>query len=103
MGTFTITSSKLNSQYTYSNTSIVVTGNYVVDATSGNVLQSVQGSCYRQNQDGEMGEYFGDFNGFMRDGEIKYSLSEMTRRDSNLVWDAIDEIEQNIIGQNVEE
>ena len=44
----------------------------------------------------------GTFNGYMRDGEVRYNMSEMSRRDSNKVWDAIDEIEQNITGANAE-
>jgi hypothetical protein len=39
----------------------------------------------------------------MRDGEIRYSMSEMSRRDSNLVWDAIDGIEPYILGENTNE
>ena len=41
--------------------------------------------------------------GFARDGqEIKYSMSEMSRQDANLVWDAIDEIEPLITGEDNE-
>jgi len=98
MGTFNITSSNLNNQYTYSNATVIVVGNYNMDATT-NTLKNLSGSCYHV-ENGEQGEYFGDFNGYMRDGEVKYSISEMTRRDANLVWDAIDEIEAYITGQN---
>lgn len=94
MGTFNVTSSNLNNQYTYSNATIHVTGNYNIDAAT-NSLKDLHGSCFRM-ENGEQGEYFGDFNGYLRDGEIKYSISEMTRRDANTVWDAIDEIEANI-------
>jgi hypothetical protein len=52
---------------------------------------------------GGQGEYIGNFNGYMRDGEVKYSISEMSRKDANKVWDAIDEIEQNILGTNGED
>jgi hypothetical protein len=45
-----------------------------------------------------MGEYIGNFNGFPQsDGSINYDLSQMKRSDSNLVWDAIDDIEAQII------
>jgi hypothetical protein len=76
-----------------------VTDNYAKDATN-NELQSVSGSCYRITPDGGQGDYVGNFNGYMRDGELRYSLSEMSRKDSNKVWDAIDEIEANILGEN---
>lgn len=98
MSKITITSSKVNKTYELKNENIIVNGSYQTDEQSGE-LQTVQGSCYR-NQDGDMGAYIGNFNGSMRDGEILYSLSEMSRKDSNLVWDAIDEIEQFIMGEN---
>ena len=99
MGTFVVKSSTLNSQYEYKDANLFVNGNYSKDATN-DTLQNVSGSCYRINSQGEQGEYVGNFNGYMRDGEIRYSLSEMTRKDSNDVWDAIDAIELNIIGTN---
>lgn len=99
MGTFNITSSFLNNNYEYKNSVVVVTGNYNKDAKT-DTLQNINGSVYVQNQDGEQGEYIGNFNGYMRDGEIRYSMSEMSRRDSDKVWDAIDEIEQNVLGEN---
>jgi hypothetical protein len=103
MGTFNITSSTLNNSYEYKATGIIVTGNYSKDAQNDK-LQNVSGSCYRVNAQGEQGDYIGNFNGYVREGgEIRYSLSEMSRRDSNLVWDAIDEIETNITGNQVEE
>lgn len=102
MGTFRITNSELNNSYQYKNESIIVNGDYRKDAIRG-TLTSVSGSCYSINAQGEQGDYIGNFNGYMRDEEIRYSLSEMSRRNSNLVWDAIDEIEPNITGNQVEE
>lgn len=99
MGTFKITSSTLNSQYEYKNESVIANGFFVKDAPS-NEVQSANGSFYRINSQGDRGDYIGNYNGYMRDGEMKYSLSEMSRKDSNLVWDAIDEIEQFIMGEN---
>lgn len=99
MGTFTVTSSALNNSYQYKDNVVIVIGSYNIDNTTS-TLQNVNGTVYNQNQDGEQGEYIGNFNGYMRDGEVRYSLSEMSRRDSNKVWDAIDEIEQNILGTN---
>ena len=101
MGTFTITSSTLNNGYDFKNASVTVQGSYTKDATT-DTLQNVSGQVY-QLAVGGSGEYIGNFNGYMRDGEVRYSLSEMSRRKSKMVWDAIDEIELNIIGSNNEE
>lgn len=98
-GTFRITSSTNNSQFEYKNNVMIIQGNFAKDATSG-VLQNIAGSCYRMNENGEQGDYFGNFNGYMHDGEVKYSMSEMSRRDANSVWDAIDEIEPQILGED---
>lgn len=102
MKQFEITSSSLNSQYTFKDDNVIVNGNFNKDAQQ-DTLQNVSGMAYRKNAQGEMGDYLGNFNGVMRDGTVKYSISEMTRRDANLVWDAIDEIEANIIGENIGE
>lgn len=98
MESFEITSSTLNSNYEFKNDYVVVNGNFVKDAKT-DVLLNISGTAYRKNAQGEQGDYIGNFNGYMRDGEIKYSLSEMSRADSNLVWDAIDAIEANIINE----
>jgi hypothetical protein len=102
MGEFTITSSNLQNGYNYKDSAVIVTGSYNKDATT-NTLQNVSGQVYRQNEQGEQGDYIGNFSGYMRDGEIRYSMSEMSRRDSNLVWDAIDGIEPYILGENTNE
>ena len=96
MSTFNITSSKLNKTFELENENIHVNGSYVTDEQTGE-LQSINGNCYRTVANDEAGDYIGNFNGAMRNGELRYSLSEMSRRDSLIVWDAIDEIEQHII------
>lgn len=98
MGTFNITNSTLNSSYIYTDESVVVNGGYEKDAQN-DTLRSISGSCYRKTQDGQQGEYVGNFNGYQREDGIKYSLSEMTRRDNNLVWNAIDGIEPHVLPQ----
>ncbi len=102
MGTFNITRSTLNSGYTYTDEDIMVNGSFEKDAQT-NTLRSISGSCYHKTQDGQQGEVIGSFNGYPRDGKVKYSLSEMTHSDNNLVWDAIDGIEPHVLPQaNVE-
>ena len=100
MSKFNITSSKINKTYELVNENIHVNGSFVTDEQSGE-LQSIQGSCYRVVAGGS-DNYIGNFNGAMRNGEIRYSLSEMSRRDSMMVWDAIDELEAFINGENAE-
>lgn len=105
MGTFTITKSELKSQYTFRNEDVVVVGGYSIDAQTS-TLQNVSGTVnFISQSEGDDGDYIGDFNGHPENGEMVYSLPQMSRRISNLVWDAIDEIERNIPGQetNTEE
>lgn len=92
---FNIINSTLNTSYNYKDV-IYVEGSCVKDAVS-NSLQSINGSCYRLNN-GQQGEYIGNFNGYpTADGQVTYDLSQMKRSDSNLVWDAIDNIESQVL------
>lgn len=102
MGQFTVKSQTSNTNYEYSNSTLIVQGSYAEDAIT-HTLQSCNGSCYRKDAQGNMGQYIGNFNGIVRDGVIKYSMSEMSRQDANAVWDAIDEIEPYMTGENSEE
>ena len=99
-GTFNITKQTNNVQYTYSNNEVIVQGNYVKDGQT-DALQNINGTCYRKNQDDTQGEFFGNFTGVVRSAnDIRYSMSEMSRRDASKVWDAIDEIEEAVLGEN---
>lgn len=102
MGTFEIKSQTNNANFEYTDTNIIVQGNYTKDGTTG-TLQTLGGSCYGKNQQGGQGDYIGNFNGYMRDGEVRYTMSEMSRSDSAKVWAAIDEIEANVMGTDSEE
>lgn len=99
MENFEIKSSTVNSNYEFTNDYVIVEGSYSSDATT-KALQNVNGTVYYKTSDGERGEYVGNFNGNMRNGEILYTLSEMSRSISTMVWDAIDSIEQYILGSN---
>ena len=94
MGTIKVTSSTLNTNFTYESESLFINGSYQQDSQSGE-QKTISGTCYKPKDGVQTGEYIGNFNGTMRNGEIKYSLSEMSRRDSMMVWDAIDELEAN--------
>ena len=96
---FEITSSQLSNQFTMKDSSVVTVGSYNLDAKTQTVI-NINGTVYEKNENGEQGAYIGNFNGYMRDGSMRYSLSEMTRQQSNLVWTAIDELEAEIFKEN---
>ena len=102
MGTFAVINSTLNSSYTYTDELVVVNGSYEKDAQN-DTLRSISGSVYNKTESGEQAEYVGNFNGYMREDGLKYSLSEMSRKDANKVWDAIEGIEPNVLPQTAEE
>ena len=45
-----------------------------------------------------MGDNFGYFNGYPNGDEMSYDLSQMKRADNNIVWDAIEAIELEVLG-----
>lgn len=96
------TSKTENTAYVCKQTGIIVNGTVTKDVINGEI-QSVNGTCYRPNEQGEIGENFGNFNGYLRNGELVYDISEMNRKDNNLTWDAIDEIESKILPVDNEE
>ena len=98
MSEFVVKSSTLNSQYEFKDVNIIVNGNFQKNAQDGK-LTSISGECYR-NVDGNMGDSFGYFNGYPNGNEMMYDLSQMKRADSELVWDAIEAIEAEILSRN---
>lgn len=98
MGTFAIKSTTNNSQYEYKDEHIIVQGGFTKNGVTGD-LEQINGSCYHLTPQGEMGDFFGNFNGSVRgNNEIRYSTSEMSRQDANYMWGAIDAIEPHVIG-----
>lgn len=95
MSEFVVKSSTLNSQYEFKDVNIIVNGNFQKNAQDGK-LTSISGECYR-NVDGNMGDSFGYFNGYPNGNEMMYDLSQMKRADSELVWDAIEAIEEEVL------
>lgn len=95
MSEFVVKSSTLNSQYEFKDVNIIVSGNFQKNAKDGKLI-SISGECYR-NVDGNMGESFGYFNGYPNGDEMMYDLSQMKRDDSELVWDAIEAIEAEVL------
>ena len=98
MEKFEIKSQSLTTQYEYTNDDVMVYGNYNSDKTEADV-QSVNGQVYRKPEGEGRGEVVGNFSGTKGKDGMEYSLSKMTRRNTNLVWDAIDGIEAHILPQ----
>lgn len=98
MSEFVIKSSTLNSNYEFKDVNIIVNGNFQKNAQDGKLI-SISGECYR-NVDGNMGESFGYFNGYPNGDEMMYDLSQMKRADNNIVWDAIEVIEAEVLSRN---
>lgn len=88
---YQVTGKTENTSYVCKQSGIYVHGTITVDKLSDKFV-SIDGYCYRLNEQGEQGESFGNFNGYLRETGIKFNLSEMSHADSNLTWDAIDEI-----------
>lgn len=95
MGTITISSSTLNKNFVYENEQVIINGSYQLDNDSKE-LKNINGTCYRPSKDEKQGEYMCNFNGYLRDGEIKYTFTDLSRKDTVVVLDATDEIEQYI-------
>lgn len=66
------------------------------------VLTSINGTAYVKNESGEQGDFIGNFNGRIVNGTMKYSLSELTHEQSEMMWSAIATIEENIFDQPAE-
>ena len=101
MSTFQITSSTLNSVFTYENDNLSINGSFQQDAKTDE-LQTISGTAYKPAAEGQQGTYVGNFNGRMVNGVMKYTLSDMTIQDTVLVLGAIEDIEKYINGENQE-
>ena len=98
MGTFTKTQSVIDNQYSYTNESIAISGNYFIDAPTG-TFRGIMGSVFAIDTEGNPGKFIGSFNGSMEGEEMSYSFSQMTKENYDLVWDAIKEIEPYLTGE----
>lgn len=98
MENFVVKSQSLTTQYEYTNDDVVVNGTYSSDKSETEV-QGTNGQVYRRPEGEGRGDYVGNFTGTMGSEGMEYSLSKMTRRNTNLVWDAIDGIEAHILPQ----
>ena len=101
MGTFKVKSKSVNAQYEYKDENVFVAGSYNADATT-NQVKGISGNVYLLDASGNQGQSIGNFNGHpdRQSGDFIYSLSEMTKEQSDLTWAAIEEIEKEITKEN---
>lgn len=86
-----------NVSFTLTDEKIIVKGTYQENG-EGQII-AINGYCYRNNE-GAQGAQFGEFHGAPdAEGNMTYDLSSMSRKDSNLTWAAIDDIEAAILPQ----
>lgn len=95
MSEFRIKEKVLNIQYGYSNESLLVDGSFVENQTDGTLVQ-INGQCYVKKEDGTRGSSVGNFNGYSRDGVMKYTTSETTPEYGTMIWEAIPDIVNHI-------
>ncbi len=99
MSDFRIKESVLNVQFGYENEQMFIDGQYSVNQTEGTLLQ-VSGQCYIKEQDGKRGNNIGNFNGYQRNGQMKYTTSEMLPEYGTAVYNAIADLESKITPAN---
>ena len=87
-----------NVSFTLTEDNIIIKGNYQENGEGA--IIAINGYCYRNNE-GAQGAQFGEFHGGPNsEGEMDYDLSSMSRKDSKLTWDAIEDIEAEILPQD---
>ena len=101
MSEFKILISTQNDTYQYDSESLSISGVSQKDAKTDE-LQNISGTAYKPNGETQQGTYVGSFNGRMVNGQMKYTLSDMTIQDTVLVLGAIEDIEKYINGENQE-
>lgn len=92
MGTLKITSKKIIENYTFEGDNITIKGVAQMDEQSRELLTNA-GSCFSVDEDKQVKELVGTFNGTVKGSELVYTYSEMPRKFMLAVMDAIDEVE----------
>ena len=88
---FEVKSKSTTTVYAYTDEDVTVNGSYENDALTGE-LKVVRGTVQRAAD----GQHVGNFTGMKRGDAMRYALSEMSRADNDLTWDAIEAIEEGI-------
>jgi len=100
MGTLTIKSQSLATQADYvdATSGLTINVNYNQDATTS-TLKSINGTIYKT----ATMTYAGTFSGQPQDGEVEYTVSGVKSKDMAIVFAAIEDIEEQIEGEDENE
>lgn len=101
MEKFSVINQNINTQYEFTTDAVIVQGNFIRGDKDA-VLKSIQGNCFAKNEDGTIGVGIGNFNGYVRGGQLKYTLSEMSCENAVLILQTIALLEPYITGENAE-
>ena len=90
---FVITNEFMKQEYSVTMDDVLATGSI---ERQGEQVTTINGMVFEKTAEGAQGNYIGNFNGRMVDGQMKYSFSEMNHEQAELVWGVIGVIEANI-------
>lgn len=90
---FVITNEFMKQEYSVTMDDVLATGSI---ERQGEQVTTINGMVFEKTAEGTQGNYIGNFNGRMVDGQMKYSFSEMNHEQAELVWGVIGVIEANI-------
>ena len=90
------TSSTLNENYNVENEKVMGTVTTVSNQETKKLIR-MDGQVYGKKEDGTQGVYIGNFNGMLKDGAMKYTTSQMTRAEYNIVMDLTEELEKELV------
>lgn len=90
---FVITNEFMKQEYNVTMDGVLATGSI---ERQGEQVTTINGMVFEKTAEGTQGNYIGNFNGRMVDGQMKYSFSEMNHEQAELVWGVIVVIEANI-------
>ena len=90
---FVITNEFMKQEYNVTMDGVLATGSI---ERQGEQVTTINGMVFEKTAEGTQGNYIGNFNSRMVDGQMKYSFSEMNHEQAELVWGVIGVIEANI-------
>lgn len=90
---FVITNEFMKQEYNVTMDGVLATGSI---ERQGEQVTTINGMVFEKTAEGAQGNYIGNFNSRMVDGQMKYSFSEMNHEQAELVWGVIGIIEANI-------
>ena len=91
MATFNVKNEQIASKYEYADDNLKISGTFYKDKKTG-VLQKYDASV--ATADGST--FIGTVNAELEDGELVYSMPPTTKHNTDLIWAALFEIENDI-------